>query len=103
MGTKNAYDQVINYGMSNKVGHLSFGQFNNGNGFSPRPYSEETAQMMDLEVRELVDKAYKITEDILIKHREGLTKVAQLLLKNEVIKQDEVREILGDRPFSEPD
>lgn len=102
--TKIAYSQVIDYGMSEKIGHLSYGQFTKGTGgFGPRPYSDKTAQEIDMEARNLVDKAYKITEDILIKHRDGLEKIAQLLLEKEVINQEQVREILGPRPFAEPD
>merc|ERR1712137_382389 len=87
--------------MSKQVGHLSFGQFNKG-GFSPRPYSDKTAEVADTEARSPVEKAYARTEEILLKYRDGLEQVAQLLLKNEVINQEQVKEILGERPFASP-
>mmetsp|Transcript_13504 Transcript_13504/g.21252 ORF Transcript_13504/g.21252 Transcript_13504/m.21252 type:complete len:159 (+) Transcript_13504:741-1217(+) len=99
--TRSAYGQVLNYGMG-KLGHLSYGQFNKSP-YAPRPFSDETAEIMDAEARVIVDKAYKRTEEILTKHRDGLEKVAQLLLKTEVIDQEQVREILGARPFPDID
>lgn len=99
--TKMAYDQVINYGMNSVVSHLSFGQFTRQSQFAPRPYSDETAHTMDEEVRKLIETAYKRTEEILIAQRDGLVRVAQLLLENEVINQEQVKDILGPRPFEE--
>merc|ERR1712000_461530 len=64
---------------------------------------DETAHTVDIEVKKLVDIAYKRTEDILTKHREGMEKVAQLLLQKEVINQEQVMNILGPRPFPDPD
>ena len=101
--TKSAYNQIIDYGMNDEVGHLSYGQFTKDNPMAPRPYSDKTAQTIDREVRKLVDRAYARTEQILLQHKEGLEQVAQLLLKKEVINQEQVREILGPRPFPEPD
>ena len=101
--TKSAYDQIINYGMNKMIGHLSYGQFTRQSQFSQRPYSDETAHTVDIEVKKLVDIAYKRTEDILTKHREGMEKVAQLLLQKEVINQEQVMNILGPRPFPDPD
>lgn len=101
--TRNAYAQITDYGMSKALGHLSYGQFNNGNGFGPRPFSETTAETADQEARDMVEKAYKRTEEILTKYRDGLEQVAQLLLKKEVINQEQVRNILGPRPFAEVD
>lgn len=102
--TKIAYNSIYTYGMSKKFGHLSFSEFRKQNNpFSPRPFSNERAELVDVEARSIVEKAYRRTEEILIKHRDGLEKVAQLLLKQEVINQENVREILGPRPFPDPE
>ena len=92
----------MNYGMNSSVGHLSFGHFTKqSSGYAPRPFSDDTASTVDEEVRSLVDEAYKRTEQILLEKREGFEKVAQLLLEKEVINQEQVREILGPRPFED--
>lgn len=73
--TKNAYSQIVQLGMSDKVGNLSFDMPEKGEMVIDKPYSEETAQLIDNEVRDLVALAYKRTIDLLTQHRENVEKV----------------------------
>lgn len=73
--TKNAYSQVVQLGMSDKVGNLSFDMPDKGEMVVDKPYSEETAQIIDNEVRSLVSKAYQHTLDLLNKHKTDVEKV----------------------------
>ena len=76
-----AYAQVGIYGMNPKIGLVSFPS--DDNSFS-KPYSEETAKMIDEEVRELVDKAYKRTVALVTEKKDLITNMAEALLKKEV-------------------
>lgn len=73
--TKNAYSQVVQLGMSERVGNLSFDLPEKGEMTMDKPYSEETAQMIDNEVRELVARAYKRTIELLTQHKPNVEKV----------------------------
>ena len=90
--TQIAYKIVTYYGMNNKVGLVSF--YSEQESFQ-KPYSEETASMIDEEVRILVKKAYTKARHILIDKKDLLTKLAEELLKKEVLFKDEVEQILG--------
>jgi AFG3 family protein len=96
--TRLAYGMVKIYGMNEKVGNLSFYDPQGENQFS-KPYSDTTAELIDAEVRNLVDMVYKRTTDLINKHREGLENVAKKLLEKEVLFQSDLEEILGKRPF----
>lgn len=74
--TQSAYSQIVQFGMNEKVGHLSFDLPQAGEMAIEKPYSEETAQMIDKEVRELVQRAYKHTLDVVKKHKENVEKVS---------------------------
>jgi len=92
--TKIAYSQVRLFGMSEKVGPLSFPRDQS----SLKPYSEETSQMMDEEVRRIIQNAYDRTVTILTQQRDSLEKLAQTLFEKEVIGAEELSNILGERP-----
>ena len=96
--TRLAYGMVKIYGMNNKVGNLSFYDPQGENQFV-KPYSDATAELIDAEVRNLVEEVYARTKELLIKHREGLENVAAKLLEKEVLFQSDLEEILGKRPF----
>lgn len=64
-------------------------------------YSEQTAQLIDEEARVLIAGAHKRTTELLLKHRADVEKVAERLLKNEVLSRDDMIELLGKRPFPE--
>lgn len=96
--TRLAYGMVKIYGMNGKVGNISFYDPQGENQFS-KPYSDVTANLIDSEVRSLVEDVYAKTKELLIKHRDGLEKVAKKLLEKEVLFQADLEELLGKRPF----
>lgn len=96
--TRLAYGMVRIYGMNEKVGNLSFYDPQGENQFS-KPYSDTTAELIDSEVRALVDQVYARTTELITKHRDGLEKVAAKLLEKEVLFQSDLEDLLGKRPF----
>jgi cell division protease FtsH len=96
--TRLAYGMVKIYGMNDKVGNLSFYDPQGENQFS-KPYSDTTAELIDAEVRNLVESVYQKTKDLLNAHREGLELVASKLLEKEVLFQSDLEDLLGKRPF----
>ncbi|RWS20490.1 ATPase-like protein, partial [Leptotrombidium deliense] len=99
--TQSAYAQIVQFGMSDKVGNLSFDLPQQGEMFIEKPYSEETAQMIDNEVRKLVQTAYEKTVKLITEHKADVEKVAQRLLSKEVLDREDLIELLGPRPFKE--
>jgi cell division protease FtsH len=96
--TKTCYAMVTMYGMSDKIGQLNF--------YDPqaeyamtKPYSEKTAEMIDAEVRQLVQDAYARTKQLLTEKKVLLTTVAEKLLEKEIIFQTDLEDLLGPRPF----
>jgi len=98
--TKQAYAMVTYYGMSAKIGHISFFDSSGQNefGFS-KPYSEETALIIDKEAKEIIDLAYARSIGILKEHIAELTQLAELLLEKEVIFADDLERIFGKRKW----
>lgn len=99
--TQLAYSQVVQFGMSSKVGQLSFQMPQQGEMVFDKPYSEETAQIIDQEVREMVKSVHERTTDLLTKHKADVEKVALRLLEAEKIDKEGMIELLGPRPFAE--
>jgi AFG3 family protein len=100
--TKLAYGMVTMYGMNQKVGNVSFNNFNQDEYQMNRPYSEKTAELIDIEVRSLIENAYNRTKDLLIEKREQLEILAQQLLEKEVLFQHDLETLLGKRPWGKP-
>lgn len=96
--TKMTYAQVAVYGFSDKVGLLSFPQRDDAYEMT-KPYSSKTGAIIDGEVREWVAKAYERTVHLIEEHREQVLQIAELLLKKEVLHQDDLVRVLGERPF----
>ncbi|KAL6203297.1 hypothetical protein ACLB2K_026997 [Fragaria x ananassa] len=96
--TKMTYAQVAVYGFSDKVGLLSFPQRDDGFEMS-KPYSSKTAALIDGEVREWVGKAYAHTVALLEEHKDQVAQIAELLLEKEVLHQDDLLRVLGERPY----
>ncbi|KAL2509557.1 ATP-dependent zinc metalloprotease FTSH 3 [Forsythia ovata] len=101
--TKMTYAQVAVYGFSDKVGLLSFPQRDDSLEMT-KPYSSKTAAIIDSEVREWVAKAYDRTLQLIKEHKEHVAQIAELLLEKEVLHQEDLVRVLGERPFksSEP-
>ena len=96
--TKMAYGMVSYYGMSDKVGNMSYYDSTGSRGFElTRPYSEKTAELIDNEVKELVQMIHDKTMQILTDNREGFMQLAALLLEKEVIFADDLERIFGPR------
>jgi len=98
--TQLAYSQITTYGMNARVGLLSFPQNDDEFG-GTQPYSQATARMIDEEVRKMVAAAYDATVTLLTEKLPDIEKVAQRLLEKEVIAREDMRELLGPRPFPE--
>lgn len=96
--TKMAYAMVSIYGMNAKVGNVSFYDPNNEYGFT-KPYSDKTAEMIDIEVRNMIDECYVATKVMLSDKRDMLEKLSKLLLEKEILFPHDLEEILGPRPF----
>lgn len=96
--TKHAYAMVTYYGMSDKVGNVSYYDSTGKGDYSfSKPFSEETSQLIDKEVKVIIDKAYKMAKSVLQEYREGFEELAALLLEKEVIFADDLERIFGPR------
>ncbi|XP_014215481.1 AFG3-like protein 2 isoform X2 [Copidosoma floridanum] len=99
--TQSAYAQVVHYGMNEKVGQVSFEMPQPGDMVLDKPYSESTAQLIDQEVRTMIHLAHERTTKLLNEHKDNVIKVAERLLKQEILSRDDMIELLGPRPFPE--
>ncbi|RXG72109.1 AFG3-like protein 2 [Armadillidium vulgare] len=99
--TKSAYAQIVQYGMNERIGHRVYHIPEPGEMVMEKPYSESTAQAIDEEVKILIDKAYNRTMDLLTKHKENITKIAERLLQREILGREDLIELLGPRPYAE--
>ena len=96
--TKQAYAMVVYYGMSDKVGTISYYDSTGQSDMAfTKPYSEETAQSIDNEVKALIAEAYAMAERVINENREGLERLAELLLEREVVFTEDVERIFGKR------
>ncbi|XP_030578019.1 AFG3-like protein 1 isoform X2 [Archocentrus centrarchus] len=99
--TQSAYAQVVHFGMNGAVGQVSFDLSQWGNLISDKPFSESTAQLIDREVRSLIDAAFQRTLELIIDKKEAVEKVAKHLLDKEILDRADMVELLGPRPFQE--
>ncbi len=98
--TKLAYSMVTIYGMNEKLGNISYYDSKQSEYNFTKPYSEETAQMIDEEVRALVETTYKRVKELLKEKKNLLTIVAKELLEKEIIFQNDLERLIGKRPFT---
>ncbi len=96
--TKQAYGMIAYLGMSEKLPNLCY--YNNDEYSFNRPYSEKTAELIDEEVKKMVNEQYERAKQILSEHKEGHNKLAQLLIDKEVIFAEDVEAIFGKRPWA---
>ncbi len=97
--TKQAMAMVTIYGLDEKIGNISYyDSQNQGYGFT-KPYSEETAKIIDQEIKKITDGQYERAKAILKKHEDKLHMLANKLLETEVIFKEDLEVIFGKRPF----
>ena len=99
--TKMAYGMVAIYGMNKKVGNVSFYGMQQDQ-FS-KPYSDDTATLIDDEVRILLEKEYQRAQDLLRQYEKELHILAKALLEREVLVKSDVSELIGERPYASPE
>ncbi|EPR68329.1 ATP-dependent zinc metalloprotease FtsH [Cyclobacterium qasimii] len=97
--TKMAYSIVSVYGMNDKIGNVSFYDSKSNDYKFDKPYSENTAQTIDEEVRKLIEFAYTKTLDLLKDKKDELVKIAKELLEKEILFQADLEKLIGKRPF----
>lgn len=95
--TQLAYAMVTIYGMNDKVGNVSFYDPQNDNPFN-KPYSDDTAKVIDEEVRKIIDSCYKRTIELLKDKKNELEVIAQELLKKEILYRTDLETLIGLRP-----
>jgi cell division protease FtsH len=102
--TKQAYAMVAYFGMSEKLGNLSFYDSTGQQDFTfTKPYSEKTAELIDKEVQQIVETAYKRAFDILKERKDELQQLADRLLEKEIIFAEDLEEILGEQVTTDED
>lgn len=97
--TKMAYSIVSVYGMNDKIGNISFYDSKQTDYSFNKPYSEDTAKIIDQEVKKLVEEAYQRTKKLLTDKKEQLEILAKELLDKEIIFQSDLENLIGKRPF----
>jgi len=98
--TKQARAMITVYGLSDKLGNITYYDSSGQSDYNfSKPYSEETAKLIDKEISELIETQYKRAIKILSENKEELTALAELLLEKEVIFGDDLVKIFGERPF----
>jgi cell division protease FtsH len=98
--TKQAYAMVSYFGMSEKVGNVSYYDSSGQSDYAfTKPYSEKTAELIDEEVKIIIDGQYQRAKKVLKEQTEGHKKLAELLLEREVIFSEDLEHIFGKRPW----
>lgn len=98
--TKVAYNMITMYGMNDKIGNVSFYDPQQSEYSFSKPYSESTAQTIDIEVRKIIDTAYQRVTNLLIGKKKELEILAKELLKKEVIFETDITRLIGKSPFA---
>ncbi|GJJ13906.1 Mitochondrial inner membrane m-AAA proteasecomponent [Clathrus columnatus] len=98
--TRMAFEAVANYGMNDIVGPVSYGGREGQRDSFQKPFSEKTGEMLDNEVRKMINLAHRRTTELLTDKREQVEKVALRLLEKEVLTREDMISLLGKRPFA---
>ena len=97
--TKQSYAMVSYFGMSEKIGNRSYYDSTGQNEYSfGKPYSEETAKVIDEEAKRIIDEAYVRAKELLLKYKKGHNELGNLLLEREVLFAEDLEKVLGPRP-----
>lgn len=97
--TKQAYAMVVYFGMSDKLPNLNYYDSTGQDWGFTKPYSEDTAKLIDTEVQRIIAEQYERAKSLLIQHQEGHSKLAEVLLTREVIYNEDVEHIFGKRAW----
>ena len=99
--TKQAYAMVSMYGLNKKIGNISYYDSQGRSDYSfTKPYSEQTAQLIDEEVSKMIEESYERAKKLLSDNKDKLNQLAELLLDKEVIFKEDLEKIFGKRPFA---
>ena len=96
--TKQAYGMIAYAGMSDRLPNLCY--YNNEEYSFSKPYSDRTAELIDEEVKRMINDQYQRAKDMLTEHKEGHNQLAQLLMEKEVIFAEDMENIFGKRPWA---
>jgi AFG3 family protein len=99
--TKMAYGMVTIYGMNERIGNISFYDSKQSEYSFNKPYSEETARIIDEEVKKIIDFCYERAKKLLVDKRNELNTLAKALLEKEIIFQYDLEKLIGKRPFEQ--
>lgn len=100
--TKQAYAMVSIYGLNDKIGNISFYDSTGQSDYNfNKPYSEKTAEIIDEEVKKMIDEAYVRTKKVLVDNKANLEVLANRLLEKEILYREDLEEIFGLRPWDE--
>lgn len=100
--TKQAYAMVSIYGLNDRIGNISFYDSSGQADYTfTKPYSEKTAEIIDEEVKKLVEECYKEAKRILSENKDKLDVLANRLLEREILYREDLVEIFGERPWSD--
>ena len=98
--TKQTYAMVVYFGLNEAIGNISFYDSSGQNEFAfQKPYSEKTAEVIDYEVKKIIDSAYAKAKQLITENKEKVASLANLLLEKEVIFREDLEHIFGPRPF----
>lgn len=98
--TRLSYEMIVNYGLNEKVGNVSY--YSMLNESYARPFSEQTAYIIDQEVKQMIDEQYKRAKQLLKDKRKELDALAGALLEKEVLHRADLETLIGKRPFADP-
>jgi cell division protease FtsH len=100
--TKQSYAMVSIYGLNDKIGNISFYDSTGQSDYTfSKPYSEKTAEIIDEEVKKMVDECYQRTKKVLIENKANLEILAGRLLEKEILYREDLEEIFGLRTWDE--
>jgi len=98
--TKQTYAMVVYFGLNEAIGNISFYDSSGQNEFAfQKPYSEKTAEVIDHEVKKIIDSAYAKSKQLIVENKDKVAALANLLLEKEVIFREDLELIFGKRPF----
>ena len=98
--TAMAYAMIADYGMSDEIGYVSFNlSKQKDQPVFEKPYSDDLARRIDIEVKKLIDDVRAETRQLLVERHDKLEALAQALLEKEVLNENDLKKVLGDRPY----